>query len=420
MSYRASVNIKFKRIHQCAGCGQYYGYEVEASPSGEAYDESRAREKLEADFKQTVEKRIKYKPCPICGTVQPEMCEERNERWTIWASLVALISLISVSVFYFTNESILTKNFELMRQLQTHYSLILGVTLSLYLLIYIYLRSPNDPNQLVKNREKSRKRLEEGKLFLAEVKNGGTDATQVTILESPHIHECPEPTPMNYVRTFRSFRLPLLAILCFTSVYIYAACIKASYNLNAYPPYVGPGEETTLLLRTGIRSIKGDCKGQYVVQGQFTDVPGTFIMAEKNEDENFPYSYSVEPSEKDKDCMLHVELKLTPQMLSESGVPFESVGGKTIQGKIEGKLRYPSVLTYGGGPFSSGEYREVSKPISKTFSLQIAKYPVFFHRLSCGLSFLGWILLIPACVPPEFVNKDSRKKPTMAVDLEYV
>lgn len=90
-TYKATIQIKCWKQHECVGCGGVYRYKFARTVSGEAGNESAAEKAAEKAAMTTMEKDVDQRPCPRCGCLQPDMIAQKKSNTHFWVALLLLL-----------------------------------------------------------------------------------------------------------------------------------------------------------------------------------------------------------------------------------------------------------------------------------------------------------------------------------------
>ncbi len=90
-TYKATIQIKCWKQHECVGCGGVYRYKFARSVTGEAGNETAAEKAAEKAAMTTMEKDVDQRPCPRCGCLQPDMIAQKKSNAHFWVALILLL-----------------------------------------------------------------------------------------------------------------------------------------------------------------------------------------------------------------------------------------------------------------------------------------------------------------------------------------
>lgn len=96
--FRATIQLKCWKQHECAGCGCEYRYQFQRTVSGEGGTEESAGKAAEAAAIAAMEGEVDDRPCPKCGLLQPDMIGVAKfaRHWLVTLTSAAAVAVLLV------------------------------------------------------------------------------------------------------------------------------------------------------------------------------------------------------------------------------------------------------------------------------------------------------------------------------------
>lgn len=238
VTYKATINIKCWKRHECVGCGGQYRYKFARTVTGEAGSESAAGKAAEKAAIATVEKDVDQRPCPRCGCVQPDMIAQQKSNRHFWVALLLLLfsaaaglcGLIS-SATWMTYSSA---------------SLLLAVASAAGLVVHAAV-ALSDPN---KNKDANRDRAERM------VDQGDMEP----VADADDDLAGGEPKPVAGA-AFPLLGLAALGVVLTTVPFVLKTVSRWPTVADTKPEVAGPGDKLTVYFPKSFESVKGYWSG---------------------------------------------------------------------------------------------------------------------------------------------------------------
>lgn len=98
-TYTCTMQLECRKKHTCCGCGCVYSYVLKRSVTGQGGTEWHAREQARASYRDSMRTAVDVKPCPECGSLQPEMVGQWRFLAHVWviAGMLGLFLLFVVA-----------------------------------------------------------------------------------------------------------------------------------------------------------------------------------------------------------------------------------------------------------------------------------------------------------------------------------
>jgi len=353
-TYTATMQIRCWKRHQCVGCGGSYSYEFVRQIKGTGPTAEKASAKAEINRRKALTDDTDLHPCPTCGLHQPDMIGQRRARrsWIVfWCALPAFIICLVLASDHGLQYYILS------------WVVAAICALAAGALWVIALWNPN--RDLSANCTRAAEGVAKGRLL----RQTGQISTEVEKWAHP------PKSPFEIAILL----LVIAAVVAITLPEIARTSRNWPINPEAYPPVVGPGDQTRIYLLEKIDSIKSYWRGEAVVQ--FRDGSRTYRVTAKTNQNDWGYTIMSKSSEQHTGSTPWVEVV----------VPAESsLAGKVIDSDITLAVRYP----YANG---SGTYTTLDKTMQRSVSLTLAPpgagaaYMILWQRGT--LAGMGLILL---------------------------
>jgi hypothetical protein len=235
-TYTTTINIKCWKEHTCVSCGAVHSYPFKRKVTGRAGNAAASQRQAQAAVEKTLKTQVDLHPCPACGILQPDMIGQQRVRWhktTFWLALLAFITLL------------------ILRGMD-----ILQANTATWMIVAVGA-------------------LAALQTFGKELKNFNADpeanrmvaAEQITAGKLQHAAGEPASAAAEWIQIPRSFAQSFAAPLLFAGVLLLAAAellrVARGWPLNpaAYPPVVGPGDQTRIYMPHKIDSINGYWRG---------------------------------------------------------------------------------------------------------------------------------------------------------------
>lgn len=314
-TYTSTFQIRCWKHHKCVGCEGNYAYEFIRKITGGGRTAEKASAKAKANAEKALKSDTDLHPCPTCSLYQPDMIGQRRAKrsWIIfWCALVAfIISLIIASehgVPYNTLNWVVAA--------------ICAIAAGAH-----WMTSLWNPNRnLTANLTRASADVSSGKIL----QKPGQPPSDV------RRHACPPKSPFHL--------LVLLLLLVAVVAAVMPEIVRSSkgwpINPDAYPPVVGPGDQTRIYLQDKIESIKGYWRGQAVAQ--LREGGRTFPALTTTNQNDWGSTIQAKSSEKHSTTKPWVGIT----------VPSDpALAGKVVDCGIQLKVQYPRA--YGSGSFDT-------------------------------------------------------------------
>jgi hypothetical protein len=240
-TYTSTLQIRCWKHHKCVGCEGNYAYEFVRTIKGTGGTAEKASIKAKANAEKALKSDTDFHPCPTCGLYQPDMIGQRRAKrsWIVfWCALIAFIITVILAVSHGVQFYTLT----------WVTAAICAVAAGAHSMTSLW--NPN--SNLSANLTRAEGHVASGKIL----SRPGLPAPDVKQLASP------SKSP------FHLLILLLLAAAVVAAVMPEIVRTSKHWPLNpdAYPPVVGPGDETRIYMQDKIESIKSYWRGQAVAQ----------------------------------------------------------------------------------------------------------------------------------------------------------
>lgn len=328
-TYTSTLQVRCWKHHKCVGCEGNYAYEFIRKISGNGRTAEKASAKAKANAEKALKSDTDLHPCPTCGLFQPDMIGQRRAKrsWVIfWCALIAFVtSLILVAahgVQYYT------------------VTWIVGSTCAIAAAAH-WMTSLWNPNcNLTANLTRASSDVSSGKIL----QKPGQPPSDV----KRHAH--PPKSPFHLI--------VLLLLLGSVGAAVLPEIVRSSkawpINADAYPPVVGPGDQTRIYMQDKIESIKGYWRGQAVAR--LRESGRTYIAPTTTNQNDWGSTIHAKSSEKHSTSTPWVGIT----------VPAEpSLAGKVVECGIDLKVQYPQA-------FGSGSFETPVKTMQRKLNLTIA------------------------------------------------
>ncbi len=236
-TYTSTFQIRCWKHHKCVGCGGSYAYEFVRKVTGAGRTADKAAAKAKANAEKALARDTDLHPCPTCGLFQPDMIGQRRARtgWLVfWLALIAFGTALILGAANVIQHHTLTW-------------VLVGIAGAAA--AWLWKTSLWNPNaNLSANRTRAGGSVTAGKIR----HQAGDSSQDVRRWANP-----PRSTAMLVV-----LLLIAGAVLAAAVPEIVRSSKKWPANDGAYPPVVGPGDQTRIYMDGKIDSIKGYWRGQ--------------------------------------------------------------------------------------------------------------------------------------------------------------
>jgi len=328
-TYTSTLQIHCWKHHKCIGCDGSYAYEFIRKITGTGGTEEKATAASKANAEKALARDSDLHPCPTCGLYQPDMIGQRRAKrsWIIfWCALTAFIVSLVVAASHGAQFYTLT----------WVVAAICALAAGAHWMTALW--NPN--GNLSANLTRAAADVAGGKIL----NQPGQPSASVKQLASP------SKSPFHHIL--------LLLLLGAVGAAVMPEIVRNSkhwpVNPDAYPPVVGPGDQTRIYMQEKISSIKSYWRGQ--ADAQLREGSRTYKASTTTNQNDWGHTIHAKSSEKDSSSTPWVGIT----------VPAEpGLAGKVVDCGIKLAVEYPHAN-------SSGTYDTPSRIMQRTVSLTLA------------------------------------------------
>jgi hypothetical protein len=368
--YTSTIKISCMKEHTCCSCGNVYAYQFARTIKGtsrKSGDAAVLAARSLAD--KSVQGDVDLRPCPACGTIQPDMIGQRRKAASLAVFWLLIVVPVSVLIGLRLGDVINSNT--------TTWWLTASAAVAAILSLATHLRNPN--SDLEGNRQKAAALVTSGAMRTGAGKRTGPSMLLTGV-------------PGQSVFARIALLLLLVSVPAAAAPELIRARRGWPANTRCYPPVVGPGDATRIYMPDSITSIKGYCRGSATASLHVTGGDGSVIPVpdvSTNQDA-WSGTLTVKDDEKKTDHRPQVDLRIPPD---------PALAGKTVDCLLHLKLEYPAVAPGGNA------YQTVRATMDDTVTLHLApagagqQYDAVWWTSFCitaGTLLIGGITLIAA------------------------
>lgn len=308
-TYTTTVSLCCGKEHKCAGCGSTYAYVLKREVKGQGASSEASEKAASKNFDKALEREVDAQPCPTCGLYQPDMVASRLGPRHIAVFIVAAICLVVLMILHLASG---VRDDVLVWWMVG----VGGVALALHWVIEM----GNLNRNLDANRDLARQRVQEG----------------VIVQQDAGVAVGPQGTVWQPQKSLVSFMVLPLMLAALGLLALPQAMLKLSswpVNANAYPPVVGPGDETCCYLTEKVKSIKGMWRGSAKAEGRVAGAQNEkFALGAASSTSTWGQNISAKSSEKELNGILWVNLTVPDD---------PKIVGKEVDCDVQLNVTYP-------------------------------------------------------------------------------
>ncbi len=357
-TYKATIEIRCWKQHECVSCGSLYRYLFERKITGQGGNEISAEKNAEKQANKTIEKEVDFRPCPACGCLQPDMvAQQKRQRHSSVAWLFLLVAGIVLLLAALTGVTFMTYSTA---------AIIVFILAAVGLVVHV-LAGLSEPNKNPDdNLTKAETMLDQGTMEL------------VTKTDEDLADGAPKSVvPM---------ALPLLALLALCTLALIAPFLgKIVFGWSSVagtkPEVVGPGDTLTVYFPDRIDAVKSCWNGT-----------GNAIITVDGEAKAFPMTVKSKTETWSNDMYVKKSQEHTsPSVWAEVQLPKDQdLVGKNITVQSNLTVTYPSMS-------AGNRFDNRTQQMSTTTKVKLngnnagGIYSTLF--LVCVLAALGYVVL---------------------------